>query len=32
MFDEEVAHSALALSDCVVLITAAMAQVAAIVR
>jgi quercetin dioxygenase-like cupin family protein len=32
VFDEEVAHSAQALSDCVVLITAAMSQDAAIVR
>jgi len=32
VFDEEVAHSAQALSDCVVLITTAMAQDAAIVR
>jgi quercetin dioxygenase-like cupin family protein len=32
VFDEEVAHSAQALSDCVVLITTAMTQDAAIVR
>ncbi|TAK66337.1 MAG: hypothetical protein EPO22_03885 [Dehalococcoidia bacterium] len=32
VFDQEVSHSAQALSDCVVLITAAMSQDAAIVR